>query len=570
MPRGHLGLSSHPITEGAPAAAAGARDPSGRVRPRVTLDRIEWGLLIALVVVALGPIVALLSTGGSVSGADGFFPTDQFQYFAWIREAAHHVLIGNPWDLAPGDRVFVHPTVLISAALHVVLGISIPLSSLVWKPVAILVAFSGSLLYVRRLLSGRGERHAALALALFGVSPAVVAVDLAGGGGKRMEYTFDFISNEMWTGMYLWGYFPATIAVFSVPLVLLALERWRATGRSSTLLLAAAGALMITWLQPWQGAELAAIVWGAELLRWWRRHDRVTPNLRMLVLVSTAIALPAMYYLILSHADPSWELAGKANRAGSMDLWTWPWWAIALVMGPIALPALLAYRCGPAVEWQDLALRLWPMAVLVVYLQPFGTFPFHSVQGLQLPLAILAVIGVRSVWPQISALVVLVLLAVMIVPGTVHKAHNFQRGVEEGNDPYSIDPGELALLSALEHDPRAGGVLAPTYAGLLVPSHSGRETYIGPPSWSPHWLERAIAVNALFENRLRDAAARRFVLSTHARWLFADCRPLARAELERYIAPLLARKPQRFGCATLYELKLRPGMESAAGMPDGD
>jgi hypothetical protein len=111
-------------------------------------------------------------------------------------------------------------------------------------------------------------------------------------------------------------------------------------------------------------------------------------------------------------------------------------------------------------------------------------------------------------------------------------------------------------------------VLGPTYASLLVPARTGRETYVGPFSWTPDWERRATLSNDLFEGRLTGAEARRFVVSTRARWLFADCRPLALPQLERSIAPLLARPPQRFGCATLYELRERPEMARAAGPPD--
>ena len=92
----------------------------------------------------------------------------------------------------------------------------------------------------------------------------------------------------------------------------------------------------------------------------------------------------------------------------------------------------------------------------------------------------------------------------------------------------------------------------------------GREAYVGPFSWTPDWEYRATSANALFEGRLTGAAGRRFIVSTHARWLFADCRPLALPALARTVAPLLARPPQRFGCATLYELKDRPDMARAA------
>ena len=63
------------------------------------------------------------------------------------------------------------------------------------------------------------------------------------------------------------------------------------------------------------------------------------------------------------------------------------------------MPAALAYRL-PAPGWQDVAVRVWPFAALAVYLAPVGTFPYHAFQGMSIPLAVLAVQGVLSVWPR--------------------------------------------------------------------------------------------------------------------------------------------------------------------------
>jgi hypothetical protein len=209
--------------------------------------------------------------------------------------------------------------------------------------------------------------------------------------------------------------------------------------------------------------------------------------------------------------------------------------------------------------------RIWPFAILLVYLLPVGTFPYHSFQGLQIPLGILAVIGVRRIWPAIPSWAAAAALFVMVIPGTLHKADVFRNSVQSGGDPYFVFDGERELLKTLDRDPRAGAVLAPTYAALLVPSRTGRETWVGPFSWTPDWERRAELSNDLFEGRLSTAEARRVVIESRARWLFADCRPLALARLEAQIRPLLARPPQRFGCARLYELKERPEMARAVG-----
>src|SRR5215217_6433207 len=273
-----------------------------RVADRLGLDLVELGCLVVFALTSLAVLVPLLTRGRPLSGSDGLFPADQLQYFAWIRDASEHGLIGNRFDLAPGDRPFFHPGFFITGLVHRVTGLSIPASyMLLWKPVAVGLLFAGALKYVRRMLPAGGQRQAGLVLALFAVMPTVALVAWTGWGGNPRQYTFDFISGEMWTGQYLWGYLFTGIAVGLMPLVLLAVERWRhRKGRTSTLVLAALGTFVVMFLQPWQGATLCAVVLGTEAWRWWRGRER--PAFGVLWLVAAAF-VPTLYYFLLSHYD---------------------------------------------------------------------------------------------------------------------------------------------------------------------------------------------------------------------------------------------------------------------------
>ncbi|MBJ7328863.1 MAG: hypothetical protein JHC95_03135 [Solirubrobacteraceae bacterium] len=542
------------------AARGGMLD---RTLARAGLDRVEGALLAALALLSVAVLIPLLAKGRTITGADGLLAADQLQYLTWIREASHHLLIGNLFDLAPGDRPFLHPLFAISGGL-VALGFSLPVAYLaLWKPVAVLVLFFGTQRYVRRFLPETGPRHTALVLALFGVMPASWIVAFSGWGGKPREYSFDFISGEMFSGGWLWGYLPTAIAVGLVPLVLLGVERWRRDESRAMPWLTAAGALLVCWLQPWQGAELGLILVGVEAWRW--RRDGERPRLGLIAVLG-GIAIPAFYYLALSHFDPAWELAGEANARGAMEAWRWPWWAIVLVLLPLAVPAALAYLKIPATSWQDQAVRIWPFAILAVYLLPVGTFPYHAFQGLAIPLAILAVQGSLTVWRTPKPAIVVGLLLLMTVPGIAHKLDVARNSIQSAGDPYWIFDGERAAMRALEDDPRPGGVLGASYAGYMLPAYTGRETYVGAMSWSPDWTERQRPANALVEGRLTGQEARDFVTSTNARFVFVDCRPNL-AELTETLGPLLEAKRQ-YGCATVYELKARPEMARAAGAPD--
>ena len=89
---------------------------------------------------------------------------------------------------------------------------------------------------------------------------------------------------------------------------------------------------------------------------------------------------------------------------------------------------------------------------------------------------------------------------------------------------------------------------------------------MGALSWTPNWSARERVADGLVEGPLRGAAARGAVLRTRARFVFVDCRPGLR-DLAPELRPLLA-EVHRFGCASVYVLRERPGMAAAAGRPD--
>jgi hypothetical protein len=500
------------------------------------LDRVELLVLAALTGFSLVVLAALLTKGRAITGADGLLASDQLQYYTWIRQSAEHGLVGNEYDMAPDSRVFLHPGFLISGALHR-LGLTIPLSYLLWKPVAVGVLFVGALLYVRRLLPPGGARYSALILALLAVMPASPLVAWTDWGGNPRQYTFDFISGELGSSQYLWGYLMTAIAVGLLPLALLWVEERR-------IVRASVAALLVTWLQPWQGGTLLLVILVAELVT--RRRER-----RLLAVFAAGLA-PAVYYAVLERTDAAWELAGKVNAAGNQATWSWPWWAIALTLAPLAVPAALAYRRRPQ-DWQEVAVRVWPFAALAVYLAPVGTFPYHSFQGMSIPLAVLAVQGVLSVWARPRTWVVAACLFVMVVPGSIHKFTVAVNSIRAAGDPYFVFADEQRALDALEADPRPGGVLAPAYSGHMLPYQTGREVYVGALSWTPDWEQRVRETNALFEGDMPQAQAQALARRSGARFVFVDCRPGLR-DLRPVLGPAVARA-RSFGCATLYELR---------------
>jgi hypothetical protein len=538
------------VRAAAPAEAPPLPPAPGGTSARRRLDLLEATVLAALLALTLAPLLGLLvrvwTQGGVVTGGDGFLVADPLQYLTWLREAGESVAVENLYDLEDGPSSFVHPGVLISGLLHQ-LGLGVVASYMVWKPVAVVALFAGALALCRRFLPRSGDRGLALALGLFFASPIAALVGWAGIGGNDVKFDFDFISGELWAGTYLWGYLFTAVAVGLMPLGLLAYERGREGGGAGRLALSAGCGLLAAWLQPWQGATLILVLAGAEALSL-RRGRSVTGAVRDLALPVAAAAAPLVYYFVLSRTDASWELAGTVN-----DFPRWPWWVTVLGLLPLALPAAFAYRL-PAPDFASLALRLWPLAGLVVFYQPAGTFPFHAFQGLSLPLAVLAVLALRAwlgerripVWGAVAAVLLL------CVVGMAYRANELREAVNLGRQPFFLTASERDALRHLEETPEPGGVLTPVYSGIVVPAYTGRETWIGAGSWTPDFDQRREVTESLFAGELNAAETGRLIRDSGAAFLYSDCH--GRANIESIVRPFTD-PPRRFGCAVVYPVR---------------
>src|SRR4029077_10081057 len=160
------------------------------------------------------------------------------------------------------------------------------------------------------------------------------------------------------------------------------------------------------------------------------------------------------------------------------------------------------------------------------YLLPLGPFPYPSVQGLAIPLSLLAGQGGLTGWRHPRPLVAVARVLLVTVPGIAHKLQVSIHSIRSAGDPFWVFPGEVDAMKAIERDPRAGGVLGSVYAGYMLPSRTGRETWIGALSWTPQWRRPQRPADGLIvDGTVQGAAARELVMRTHARFVFVDCRP---------------------------------------------
>ncbi len=217
-------------------------------------------------------------------------------------------------------------------------------------------------------------------------------------------------------------------------------------------------------------------------------------------------------------------------------------------------------------------LRVWMPVALLLYLFPSMPVRFHALNDVSIPMAILAVRfmspvlrGLAAPRRPLAAAAVVGACLLLIVPGTFDRLRSARGAVYLNLQPYHFEPGERDALNALQRAPGGGGVLTTPDMGSLVPKSTGRETWVGSPSWSPDFGLRAAGAYNLLSGRLTPDRAVALVRSTGARYVLADCR--GRADLRRTLRPLLK---------SVAELRLRHGLrdqvttwETGAGCGSG-
>lgn len=521
---------------------------------RVT-SNAERALLAVLALWSLLPlaIVLLDLPEGRFTGSDGIQIGDHLQYMAWIRDAGEHVLFSNRFDVVQDPHLFLHPMWVVSG-LAWQLGASVQLAFLLWKPVGVLVLFWGFAAYVRRMLGpSGGARAAGLALALFFFAPVAWVTDWTGVGSADLGFGSLVIALELFPAGLVWGVIPTAISLGTMALFLLGIERLleperRAPGRSGRWYAgwcAVAGALT-SWLHPWQGLILLAIVGGLVV---WARGGRSVLRLAVPVAATT---VPLGYYWLLSNTDSAWATVSQPNGMPHVGAW------LFLALGTAL--ALAAPGISRRVEGvQERALLLWPVASLAVYFALQSSFFYHAFAGLTLPLAVLTVRGAQRL--RLSRALGAFGVALLTVPGMALAVALFVRG----SDERVLEPGEAAALDYLERSDRPGAVLAPVRLGRTVPAFTGRNTWVGHPTWTPSNPLREQQADDLFSGRLEPAAAAELVSSAGVSFLVADCEHPG--DLRPALGPALT-SVRRFGCATVYVLD-EPTATSRRRQPAG-
>ena len=505
-----------------------------------SLDRRGLLVAAALLLFSLIPVALLVLQvvrfGGVLTGSDGMQAgSDQQLYLQNIRESGSDLLISNEWRIGESDGALLHPMWLVSGLLWK-LGLGLVPALWLWKPVAAAALGLAAWAFVGRFLDGR-ERVAAVVLGLLFFSPALPLVVWADVSLPEVErLVLIFTTGDAMPAFQLWGYFHAALGIGLMTLCLLGVLRALAGDATRALLWASAAGALAAWLHPWKGAILLLVLTG--LAAW----DRSARRARLLAVPAAAIVVPLAYLALLPRLDGDWEVYAADNEVVHA-----PWWILLVALGPLVLPALAGLRRLKVADDATRVLVLWPVAAFAVYFA-VSQFPYHALQGVAIPLAVLAVLGWRHT--RLPAAVAVACIAVVTVPGVVYMVDTFRESRRSGYAPYVLHEDENAALRHLERAP-AGGVLSRYYLGMTVPPRTGLDVWVGQFPWTPDFEERRVRAEELFAGRVPAAEARAFVRGTGARYVLADCRS---ADLAPLLGDLV-RRTDRFGCVRVHALR---------------
>jgi hypothetical protein len=511
----------------------------------------ERALTVAAIAVALVwaavPIVVVadhtLRHGGVLAGTDSPLPgADQLFYMDSIRQSGAHLLIADHFALALGGAVFLHPLYL---AAGLVWRLGVPLQAAFWA-LSLLAAPAlalGALALARGCLRGAGERGSAVLIGLFYMSPLVPLLAWTRAVGPGRRFLLELPAGESMPAWQLWGYPHSAVAVGMLALALAGAALIASPGAVSSpgrLAGIAAAAVLAAWLHPWQGAIFIAV---AVVLVAQRRSWALCRRLSVPVL---AAAAPIVYEEVLVRTDAAWHLDSVQNVAAHV-----PAWMLLVALAPLVVPALAGAFALAAGPWRTV-LVAWPLIAIVIYLLT-SEFPYHALEGIAIPLAVLAVAGWRSLPRRVQlGWLGAVAVAVVVLPAAAFELTTLRDSLRSTAYSYYLTGSDHAALNYLEREPAPGGVLARYELGIAVPAFTGRRTWVGEFSWTPHFVTRVDQAEQFFQGGMTAAQARSFAISVGARYLLADCG--ARADVPRLLGPLVT-ATARFGCASVYRLR---------------
>lgn len=514
-----------------PVEMSDGEGPSGRWRsPACDMERgdrcestvagLKWALPWALFALLLGslPYVAGLLFAPPDAVFTGLIinPLDGNSYLAKMAQGARgEWLFHLSFTSEPHEGVVLFPFYLMLGRLCSLVGVPLAVGYHAARLFGGLVLLLVGYQFLGVFLTDRRQKRIAYLLLCFSSGIGWLAV-LAGISSTDIRLP----ESNTFYAILANPHFPFAMAAEVG--AFLFLIRFLEAGRSRFAMLSGACGLLLTLLQPFMALSLCLIASTYTVARWWSRRRLSWFDLRGLAIVMGLSAVPAVYAVVATSANPvmsSWMAQNVTPSPGVLEF----------AAGYGALGVLAIWGGISALrERQDigrdriLLLVVWVVVTAGLLYAPLSLQRRLS-EGLHIPLAILAAISLArlTTLPRLPRRLLGALALIMLVPTNLVLIVMAGGAVAKHQYPEYIGRSEVAAFDWLRQNTRADEVvLASPEMGNAIPARAGNRVYYGHPMETIDSGRKLARIEAFYRGSVTGVEAVEFLDQARVQYVF--------------------------------------------------
>ena len=474
---------------------------------------------------------------------------DEYGLFTWAKQAQlGDWLFWNPYSLEAGEKNLFNPLFFLLGKLSTVLGNNLVLSFNLARVGLGLIFLLTTYWFFGNFFKEERERLGAFLLVCFSSGLGWLLVFFPG-----VSFFFSAVSSTealSFPSLLFYPHFTAALVLLMVCFVFYLKFVQSGNWRFWLVSILAGSLLIATHAHESLILGLAPVVYlflsqKARFRQWLRTF-----------FYWTGLVPAGLYFGLLSQLDPVYKEFTRTPMAPLS--WLDFIGAYGLILPLAAWGAfIILTSLKPSKSRTEFSFVLaWVFTVLGLLLVPFA-FQRKMVMGLHLPLAVLAVLGLRPLWmrfrKQKLAWLVFALLLMVLVPQNLYFIKGVAGEIRSEPELYRLSEDRLSALAWLEENVfEESVILSNPAAGLLIPAYTGRKVVLG------HWgntnfaEEKAKEVYRFFEP-VTSSADRKAIIEKYGvgyywqdlegisynRWIFTVERERGKKiiELEKEFAP---------------------------------
>lgn len=280
--------------------------------------------------------------------------------------------------------------------------------------------------------------------------------------------------------------------------------------------LAALGALLLSNFHTYDALPLCsiALVWAA-----WQWKGERAQSVRALSALGGAL-LPIIYQVVVFRDSREFRIKALTETLPP------PLWQTLISFAPLIVLAIAGWFALRDRQRERNFLALWALATLAMIYLPGHAISFarKMFEGWQLPLLLLAGVGLSALKRPLAMIAVVAVLALspLVTTGWVlaNAAENNASRARFYMPPIYLHDSEVEALNFIDKQPEQGAVLCFPFVGGYVPRATGKFTYAG------HWAEtlhmkteKLPATTRYFRGQTTADEARQWFAANQIRWI---------------------------------------------------